>query len=86
MVSEKVKLLSLLKKGEKGFEIDLEIEGERKSFPVSVIDDRGLFGVEFPVELSALMRNYSNADNQRLVAEIKKCCRSSEKISVLQAV
>ena len=59
MVSEnKVEFLSIKKKSGDKFDLALKIENAKKHFDVSIIDRDGVFGVEFPSELSLLLRKF----------------------------
>lgn len=85
MVSEKIKLLDIIEKDCEIFDIDLEIKGQRKTYQISVIDSHGLFGLEFPTDLTVALREFPNRETQNLIAKIKKFYQSREKSSILQA-
>ena len=85
MVSEKIKLLDITEKDSETFNVDLEINGQRKTFQISVIDSDGLFSLEFPTVLTDTLREFSNKETHKLVAKIKKFYQSRQKPSILQA-
>lgn len=85
MVSEKIKLLGISEKGGEIFDVDLEINGRRERFEISVVDSRGVFGLELPNNLTDILREFSNLETHKLVAEIKDFYKSRQKPSILQA-
>lgn len=84
MVANEIKLLKIAKK-KKAFEIILEVEKKRTSYQIEVINNHGLFGVQFPSVLIDLPDNFPNIETQNIIGEIKKFYFAREKSSVRQA-
>ena len=51
--------------------LDVELNGAKKNYEIKVVDNHGLFGVEFPSELSLLLHSYPS-ESKRLVGELRK--------------
>ena len=84
MVSKEIKLLKIAKKKD-AFEIVLEVKKKKNSYQVEVIENHGLFGVQFPPVLLDLLNNFSNIETQNIISEIKKYYFARKKSPVRQA-
>ena len=58
--------------------LNLEIDGVKKNYRVKIVDNHGLFGVEFPPELGLLMQQFP-AETKHLVGELRKRVGSEQK-------
>ncbi len=60
----KVEFLGIKRKSSGKFDLALQIADAEKHFDVQIIDRDGVFGVEFPTELSLLLREFPMAHKE----------------------
>ena len=70
MVSLTIKL-SVQNTSANSVSLAVKLNGEKKMYDAKIVNNRGLFGVEFPSELNLLLQQFP-AETKQLVGEIKK--------------
>ena len=65
-------------------EIVLEIQHQQNKYEVEVIDNHGLFGLQFPQSLQDLLSNFPNPEIHKLISQVKKHYFDRKKSSILQ--
>jgi len=63
--------LSVQKATTDSVSLAVKLNSETKNYSAKIINDRGLFGVEFPAELNLLLQQFP-AETKQLVGEIRK--------------
>lgn len=63
--------LSVQKASADNVSLAVKFNGEKKVYDAKIVNNRGLFGVEFPLELNLLLQQFP-AETKQLIGEIRK--------------
>ena len=66
-----IKIISLKSKNGRRVSVDLDLDGKREVYDVSIVDQNGIFGLEMPDSLGLKLRKFPPAASRNLINAVK---------------